>query len=164
MARKSYPKNPYLQNGKLVEVYLGCLRRNWRLPGKMFGLLLGCEINCPVPRSLFIPHPNGIVVDRKCRLGEDVVLLQQVTLGVAYPYYDHRIPVSQVDPILEEGVYVGPGARILGHITIGEWSVIGANAVITIDLPPFSIAVGHNRLLEKKSSELTWLPLESPAV
>jgi serine O-acetyltransferase len=59
-----------------------------------------------------------------------------------------------MDPILKEGVYVGPGAKILGHITIGEWSVIGANAVVTSDVPPFSIAVGNNRILEKKTTEI----------
>ena len=46
---------------------------------------------------------------------------------------------------------------------IGEWSVIGANAVITMDLPPYSIAVGYNRILEKKSSELKWLPRDAAA-
>jgi serine acetyltransferase len=118
MPAKSYPKNPYLRNGRTVELYLSLRRRGWRAPAKLLGMLLGCEVNCPVPKNLFMPHPQGIVVDCNCRLGENVVLLQQVTLGVAKPYYDYRIDEAQVDPILEEGVYVGPGAKILGHITI----------------------------------------------
>lgn len=141
-----------------MDWYLSCLRRKWRIPGKMFGLLLGCEIGCEVPERIFMPHPNGIVVDTYSQLSNDVVLLQQVTLGVAHPYYDRNVDERLVDPILKEGVYVGPGAKVLGHVTIGEWSVIGANAVITVNVPPNSIAVGHNRILDKKSSEIKWLP------
>ena len=162
MARNSYPRNPYIKNGRIVEWYLSCLRRNRRVPAKMIELLLGCEIGCKVPERLFMPHPSGIVVDTHARLGNDVVLLQQVTLGVAHPYYDRNVDEKLVDPILKEGVYVGPGAKILGHITIGEWSVIGANAVITVDVPPNSIAVGHNKILDKKATEIRWVP-DDPA-
>jgi serine O-acetyltransferase len=94
------------------------------------------------------------VADTDCVIGNDVVLLQQVTLGVVGPYYHSEIDPTKVDPILKDGVYVSPGAKILGHITIGEWSVIGANAVVTTDVPPYSIVVGYNRILERKSSEL----------
>jgi serine acetyltransferase len=158
MSRISYPKNPYIKNGRVVDWYLSCLRRKWRIPGKLIGLLLGCEIGCQVPERIFMPHPNGIVVDTHTVLSNDVVLLQQVTLGVAHPYYDRNVDERLVDPILKEGVYVGPGAKVLGHITIGEWSVIGANAVITRDVPPNSIAVGNNRILDKKAAEIKWLP------
>jgi len=158
MPQYSYPKNPYIRNSRLVEAYLSCVRRKWRLPSKMFGFLLNCEINCELPERLFLPHPNGVVVDTGSKIGNDVVLLQQVTLGVRDPYYDYRVDEKKMDPTLKEGVYVGPGARILGHITIGEWSVIGANAVITMDLPAYSIAVGYNKILDKKSSELRWVP------
>ena len=59
------------------------------------------------------------------------------------------------DPILKEGVYVGPGAKILGRITIGEWSIIGANAVVTESVPAYSVVVGHNKVLRMKSTELS---------
>jgi serine O-acetyltransferase len=152
MGNVSYPKNPYIRNGRMADFYLACLRREWRIPSKILGLLLGCEIACKIPARLFIPHPVGIVVDTGCVLGENVVLLQQVTLGVQYPY--GRVAREFRDPVLREGVYVGPGAKILGRITIGEWSVIGANAVITCDVPPCSIAVGHNKIVEMKTPEL----------
>jgi serine O-acetyltransferase len=48
---------------------------------------------------------------------------------------------------LEEGVVVSTGAKVLGPITVGAWSVIGANAVLTEDVPPFSTVFGHNRIL-----------------
>ena len=134
--------------------YLFCLRRQWRVPAKAIGMVLNCQIGCPVPERLIIPHPFGIVADTHCIIGNDVVLLHQVTLGVLCPYYHSEIDPTKVDPILKDGVYVGPGAKILGHITIGAWSVVGANAVITADVPPYSIVVGHNRILARKSTDL----------
>jgi serine O-acetyltransferase len=150
----AYPKNPHIKNTKTVAVYLFFLRRRWRILAKAMELLLNCQISCDLPDRLFIPHPMGIVVDTHCVLGNNVVLLQQVTLGVVGPYYHSHLDPKTCDPILEEGVYVGPGAKILGHITIGKWSVIGANAVVTINIPPYSIVVGHNRILSRKSIEL----------
>jgi len=154
VAKKSYPLNRRLRNGKLVGAYLFCLRHNWRIPAKCFSLLLGCQIACRVPERLFIPHAFGIVVGPNSQIHNDVVLLQEVTLGVAGPYDRSYTKQSDTEPVLMEGVYVGPGAKILGHITVGEWSVIGANAVVTINVPPYSIVVGYNRILDKKSTEL----------
>lgn len=154
MPTPRWPKNPHIRNGKLAALYVRCLRRGWRIPGKLLGQVLNCQINSPVPERLFLPHPTGIVVDTCCEIGEDVVLLQQVTLGGRDPYHRPERAGQRIDPILEEGVYVGPGARILGPVRIGAWSLIGANAVITTDLPPYSIAVGHNRILERKTTDL----------
>lgn len=147
-----YPKNPYIKNSKIADLYLFCRRKQFRLAAKLLGLLLGCDIRCKIPARLFLPHPTGIVVDTDCVLGDDVVLLQQVTLGVQHPY--GRLVKEFRDPVLKDGVYVGPGAKILGRVTIGEWSVIGANAVITCDVPAYSIAVGHNKILKMSALEL----------
>jgi serine O-acetyltransferase len=152
MAKIFYPKNPNLKNGPLAEAYLFCLRRKWRLPARLLGLVLACEIRSAVPARLFIPHPAGIVVANGARLGNDVVLLQQATLGCRSAYAGS---LDDGDPTLEEGVYVGPGARILGRVTIGAWSIIGANAVVTENVPPFSIVVGHNKILATSTKDLT---------
>ena len=116
------------------------------------GLSLACEIRCGVPERLFIPHPNGIVTGGEVQLENDVVLLQQVTLGCRSAYA--RVDENDGDPTLKEGVYVGPGAKILGRITVGEWSIVGANAVITENIPAYSIVVGHNKLLATTTREL----------
>jgi serine O-acetyltransferase len=128
------------------------LRHGWRIPGKLLGLLLSCEVACPVPERLFLPHPTGIICGEQSVLHNDVVLMQQVTLGCRRPY-QNAVPEFGY-PILKEGAYIGPGARIMGRVTIGEWSVIGANAVVTADVPPFGVVVGHNRILEIKSTNL----------
>jgi serine acetyltransferase len=148
----SYPKNRYVYNSKLGALYLSCLRKQWRIPGKILGTLLNCDIFCKIPDRLFIPHPYGIVAGGQTVLSNDVVLLQQATLGCLGPY-DSELEGDGY-PVLMEGVYVGPGARILGHVIVGEWAVIGANAVVTVNVPPYSVVVGHNKVLEQKSSEL----------
>jgi serine O-acetyltransferase len=147
MAKDCYPKNPNIRNGALAEVYLFFLRRKWRLPARFFGLLLACEIRSEVPKRLFIPHPAGIVVANGARIGNDVALLQQVTLGCRSAYADSV--ANDGDPTLEVGVYVGPGAKILGQVTIGAWSIIGANAVVTENIPPYSVVVGYNKILSE---------------
>ncbi|MDR3458982.1 MAG: serine acetyltransferase [Verrucomicrobiae bacterium] len=145
MAQKAYPKNDSIRNGGLVALYLFCLRKKWRRLARILGLVLACEIRCDVPERLFIPHPSGIVTGTRVQISNDVVLLQQVTLGCRSAYQG-GVP-DDGDPTIEEGVYVGPGAKILGRVTIGAWSIIGANAVVTASVPPHSIVVGHNKIL-----------------
>ncbi len=128
------------------------MRREWSKPANLLGYILGSQIACKIPARLFLPHPFGIVVSSESVLFDDVVLLQQVTLGARYPY--GKIGQKRREPELRQGVYVGPGARILGAVTVGDYSVIGANAVVTEDVPPYSIIVGHNKILKMKSTEL----------
>ena len=72
--------------------------------------------------------------------------MQFSNLGPKDPWYQGDT-WENLYPILEEGVYVSMGAKVLGPITIGAWSVIGANAVVTEDIPPFSTVFGNNRIL-----------------
>ncbi len=152
MANLHFPKNPSIRNGPLAAAYLFCLRKQWRIFARLFGLLLGCEIRSAVPERVFIPHPTGIVVGNGARIANDVVLLQQVTLG-CLGVYAGTVP-DDGEPILEEGVYVGPGAKVLGRITIGAWSIIGANAVVTQNVPAGSLVVGYNKILPGHAREL----------
>jgi len=57
-------------------------------------------------------------------------------------------------PIIGDNVYIGPGAKIIGNVNIGNDVAIGANAVVTKDLPPFAVAVGvPARVISLKGSE-----------
>ena len=149
MSKYLYPKNPVIRNGKWADLYLFLLRNKIIFLSKLVGKFLGCEIgiNCKIPKRLFLAHPNGIVVGGETVLGENVVLNHQVTLGGKNPYFQGG-SVEKEYPILQNGVYVGAGAKILGHVTIGEWSIIGANAVVTIDVPANSIVVGFNKIIK----------------
>jgi serine acetyltransferase len=108
--------------------------------------ILCTEINCPLPERLYIPHPYGILAASTSTVAENVTLMQFSLLGPKDPWYQGAT-LEKVYPTLEEGVYVSAGAKVLGPITIGAWSVIGANAVVTEDIPPFSTVFGHNRIL-----------------
>src|SRR5207249_2384765 len=86
-----------------------------------------------------------------CKMGEDVTLMQFSLLGGKDPWYQGNT-WENLYPTLEEGVYVSAGAKVLGPVTIGRWSVIGANAVVTRDVPPFATVVGNNRILPSTDS------------
>jgi serine O-acetyltransferase len=104
------------------------------------------EICCPIPERLYIPHPYGILCCSASKIGEDVTLMHFCLLGPKDPWYQGE-SYENLYPTLEEGVYVSSGAKILGPITIGAWSMIAANAVVTEDIPPFSTVFGQNRIL-----------------
>jgi serine O-acetyltransferase len=76
----------------------------------------------------------GTVVHKRARIGDDVVLGTNVTVG-------GRSGHREV-PVLERGVSVGTGAKVLGPVTIGEHATIGANAVVITDIPAYAVAVG----------------------
>ena len=99
-----------------------------------------------------MPHPTGIVVGSTARIANDVVLMQQVTLGCRSAYAG--IMKGDGDPTINKGAYIGPGAKVLGKISIGAWSIVGANAVVTENVPPYSIVVGHNKILPRTSYEV----------
>lgn len=84
----------------------------------------------------FIPHPYGIVLHSQAKIGRYCNLGQQVTIGWSGQGENSGVP------ILGDRVFVGPGAKVLGKIKIGNNVVIGANAVVTKDLPDNSVAVG----------------------
>jgi len=72
--------------------------------------------------------------------------MQFSLLGPKDPWFQGE-NLENVYPTLEEGVYVSAGAAVLGPVTIGAWAVIGANAVVTEDVPPFATVFGNNRIL-----------------
>lgn len=99
--------------------------------------ITGAEIplNSKLGAGVSFPHPNGVVIHPSAHISAGCMIMQQVTIGVKGGDNDDA-------PHLEHGVDVGAGAKILGKITIGANSIIGANAVVTHDVPPGSIVVG----------------------
>ncbi len=113
---------------------------------RMLDFLLCTEIYAPLPERLYIPHPYGVLAASNSKIGENVTLMQFSLLGPKDPWYQGD-SMAGLYPTLEEGVYISAGAKVLGPIRIGAWSVIGANAVVTEDIPPFSTVFGNNRIL-----------------
>ena len=101
-------------------------------------LFTGIEIHpgAKIGRRLFIDHGMGVVIGETAILGNDVTLYQGVTLGGTGKEKGKR------HPTLRDGVFVGNNANILGNITIGENSRVGAGSVVLRDVPPNSTVVG----------------------
>ena len=100
--------------------------------------LTGVEIHpgATIGRRFFIDHGMGIVIGETAEIGDGVMLYHGVTLG------GQVLTQTKRHPTVEDNVTIGAGAKVLGPITIGEGSAIGANAVVTKDVPAENIAVG----------------------
>ncbi|MGB4138014.1 MAG: serine O-acetyltransferase EpsC [Microbacterium sp.] len=100
--------------------------------------LTGIEIHpgARIGRRFFIDHGMGVVIGETAEIGDDVMLYHGVTLG------GRTRNAGKRHPTLEDGVAVGAGAKILGPITVGARSIVGANAVVTRDAPPDSVLTG----------------------
>ena len=101
--------------------------------------LTGVEIHpaAEIGRALFIDHGTGVVIGETAEIGDDVTLYQGVTLGGTGFQRGKR------HPTLGDEVMVGSGAKLLGPITVGRGSRIGANSVVVHDVPENSTVVGN---------------------
>jgi serine O-acetyltransferase len=107
--------------------------------------LTGVEIHpgARIGRRFVIDHGHGVVIGETSEIGDDVTLYQSVTLGGIAPAIDSRSQVSvKRHPTIEANVIIGSGAQVLGPITVGESARIGANSVVTRDVPAGVTAVG----------------------
>jgi serine O-acetyltransferase len=117
-------------------------RINLRLPARFLSQVTrfwtGVEIHpgARIGRRVFIDHGMGVVIGETAIVGDDVTLYQGVTLGGTGK------GVGKRHPTLLNGVFVGNNANILGNITIGENSRVGAGSVVVRDVPPDSTVVG----------------------
>jgi serine O-acetyltransferase len=101
-------------------------------------LITGIEIHpgAEIGRRLFIDHGMGVVIGETTIIGDDVLLYQGVTLGGTGKETGKR------HPTIGNKVVIGSGARVLGNITVGENSRIGAGSVVLRDVPDNSTVVG----------------------
>jgi len=107
-----------------------------------------------IGNRVFIDHGIGVVVGETAIIGDDVTIYQGVSLGGT------SLEKVKRHPTIGNGVVIGAGAKILGNITIGDNSKIGANSVVVKSVPADSTAVGiPARIIEKgRSAEQNKLP------
>jgi serine O-acetyltransferase len=117
-------------------------RRGWTIPARFLShiarFFTGIEIH-PAARlgpGLFIDHGMGVVIGETAEVGENVTLLQGVTLGGTSLKREKR------HPTLGDNVVVGAGAKIIGAFKIGDGSRIGAGSVVVREVPANSVVVG----------------------
>jgi serine O-acetyltransferase len=116
------------------------LRTIARILSNIARMLTGIEIHpeAEIGLRLFIDHGTGIVIGQTAIVGNDVTLYHGVTLGGVGREGDN----GRRHPTIEDGVMIGAGAQILGGITIGKRAKIGANSVVTHNIPANVTALG----------------------
>lgn len=87
-----------------------------------------------------MPHPYGIVIHGSAKIGRNVLIMQQVTIGAK--------DAGNQAPVIGDNVVLGAGSKILGGIHIGPGTVVGANAVVTKDIPAHATVVGANNIIK----------------
>lgn len=125
------------------------LRGPARILSQLTRLLTGIEIHpgATIGRRFFIDHGMGVVIGETAEIGDDVMLYHGVTLG------GRSLEHGKRHPTIGDRVTVGAGAKVLGPIVIGADSAIGANAVVTHDVPPESIATGIPAVVRQRSEK-----------
>jgi serine O-acetyltransferase len=103
-----------------------------------YSIRFGIDISrdARIGSGLYIGHFGGIVVNAAAVIGDNCNLSQGVTLGQV-----NRGPKAGC-PTIGNNVYIGPGAKIIGRIHIGDSAAIGANAVVVEDVPPRAVVGG----------------------
>jgi serine O-acetyltransferase len=116
-----------------------------RIISQFSRFLTGIEIHpkAKIGKNLFIDHGMGVVIGETSEIGDNVTIYHSVTLGGISPSINSE---EQRDvkrhPTLKDNVVVGSGAQVLGPIVVGKNSKIGANAVVTKDVPENAVMVG----------------------
>jgi len=89
-----------------------------------------------IGQRVFIDHGTGVVIGETAIIEDDVVIYQGVTLGGV------SLDQGKRHPTIKKGAVIGAGAKVLGNITVGEYSKIGANSVVVKEVPDCSTAIG----------------------
>jgi serine O-acetyltransferase len=114
-----------------------------------------------IGRNFFIDH-GFTVIGETAEIGDDVTIYQCVTLGGTSP--DNGV-AGKRHPTVLDGAIIGSGAQVLGPITVGERARIGANAVVTKDVPEGAVMVGipaRPVLVEAGTWQQEWMPYGTP--
>ncbi len=116
-----------------------------RLISQLSRFFTGIEIHpkAEIGKNFFIDHGMGVVIGETSEIGDNVTIYHATTLGGISPSIksDEQRDVKR-HPTLKNNVVVGSGAQVLGPIIVGENAKIGANAVVTKDVPANAVMVG----------------------
>ena len=116
-----------------------------RIISQLARFLTGIEIHpkAKIGKNLFIDHGMGVVIGETSEIGDNVTIYHSVTLGGISPSIDSDSQRNvKRHPTLKDNVVVGSGAQVLGPIVVGKNAKIGANAVVTKDVPENAVMVG----------------------
>ncbi len=131
-----------------------------RVLSQLVRSLTGVEIHpgARIGRRLFIDHGMGVVIGETAVVGDDVLIYHGVTLGGTSSVRERR------HPTLGDRVVVGAGASVLGPLTIGHDSIVGANAVVVTDAPPHSVLTGIPARVRPRTASAVVDTFADPAI
>ena len=116
-----------------------------RIVSQFSRFMTGIEIHpkAKIGKNLFIDHGMGVVIGETSDIGDNVTIYHNVTLGGISPSINSENQrETKRHPTLHDHVVVGSGAQVLGPIVVGKNAKIGANAVVTKDVPENGVMVG----------------------
>ncbi len=136
------------------------LRLIARVYAQLVRFMTGVEIHpaATIGRRLFIDHGMGVVIGATAVIGDDVVIYHGVTLGGTSTFREIR------HPNIGNGVVIGAGATVLGAVSIGAHSIIGANAVVVTDAPSNSVLTGIPARVRPRTKESPADSFADPAI
>ena len=133
-----------------------------RMVSQFARFITGVEIHpgATIGKNLFLDHANSIVIGESSIIGDNCTIYHGVTLGGLSPSENSQDQVgSKRHPTIEDNVIIGCQATILGPITIGKCSRIGASVVVLKDIPAFTTVVSANTTkLINKDKDSTFKP------
>ena len=116
-----------------------------RIISQFSRFLTGIEIHpkAKIGKNLFIDHGMGVVIGDTSDIGDNVTIYHMATLGGIAPSINSNDQRNiKRHPTIKDNVVIGSGAQVLGPITIGKFAKVGANAVVTKDVPEKAVMVG----------------------
>ena len=116
-----------------------------RIISQFSRFLTGIEIHpkAKIGKNLFIDHGMGVVIGETSEIGNNVTIYHMATLGGMAPSINSNDQRNiKRHPTIEDDVVIGSGAQVLGPVRIGRCAKIGANAVVTKDVPEKAVMVG----------------------
>jgi len=103
---------------------------------RIVGLMLGSDIACALPKATILGHPYGIVIHSRTHIGENVTIMQNVTIG-------ERRPGETEGATIGDGAMICASAILLGPVHIGEGAIVAAGSVVLDDVPPHATVAGN---------------------
>ena len=116
-----------------------------RIISQFSRFLTGIEIHpkAKIGKNLFIDHGMGVVIGETSEIGDNVTIYHMATLGGIAPSINSNDQRNiKRHPTIGDEVVIGSGAQVLGPVTVGRCAKIGANAVVTKDVPEKAVMVG----------------------
>ncbi len=135
-----HPELQFARNPLTTRLLQHVCRHNTPLLAKLLRIVFNSDIYCRIHSPILMAHPYGVIIHTDVEIGRRVAIMQQVTLGGK----DWGINEA---PVIGDDVYIGAGAKVLGPVRVGRGAIIGANAVVTRDVPPYCTVVGANRIV-----------------